>query len=511
MSRTLTLKAFSLSGFSFAGGTATVPASAVTHVGVRLSDNVVVMTDGSVNVDRTVIWLATVTANATAITLVVEHDPLIQIELGELEGAVSINPDDLPPTLLTGAERLAVRQAGAWARTTAYDIAALAGVGPGNLPVSEYTTAAVAGSSTITLPAGIFNFAAEFSLYFDAAYQGANTYTYDALTSTVTLNAPIPAGVDTVHVLPRGGKGDKGDTGDAGAPGANGESATVGVAATITGAPGTSASVTNLGTPSAAFLQFTIPRGAAGFPGADATVAVGTTTTLPAGSSATVANAGTPSDVLLNFGIPKGAQGDQGNAATVTVGTTTTLPAGSSATVTNVGTSSAAVFDFGIPRGLDGAGAGDMVAANNLSELTDKAQARTNLGLGSAATAAATAFVARTNGTAVNPTITNYVETVSAPAAATTFTVNLANGTVHNLTTSGNATITLPAPVAGKSYVVAVTYGGNHTVTFAGGGTLRWAGGTAPTRTGVTNKTDLYSFVCLNGTHTLGADGGRNF
>lgn len=46
---------------------------------------------------------------------------------------------------------------------------------------------------------------------------------------------------------------------------------------------------------------------------ASITVTVGTTTTLPAGSSATVTNSGTPTDPILNFGIPKGDKGDKGD------------------------------------------------------------------------------------------------------------------------------------------------------------------------------------------------------
>ncbi len=43
-----------------------------------------------------------------------------------------------------------------------------------------------------------------------------------------------------------------------------------------------------------------------------ATVSVGTTTTLPAGSSATVTNSGTSSAAVFDFGIPKGADGSGG-------------------------------------------------------------------------------------------------------------------------------------------------------------------------------------------------------
>ena len=78
---------------------------------------------------------------------------------------------------------------------------------------------------------------------------------------------------------------------------------------------------------------------------------------MSAGSSATVSNSGSSSAATFNFGIPQGIAGTNGSAATIAVGTTTTLSAGSSATVTNVGSSSAATFNFGIPQGIQGSAA----------------------------------------------------------------------------------------------------------------------------------------------------------
>ncbi len=100
--------------------------------------------------------------------------------------------------------------------------------------------------------------------------------------------------------------------------------------------------------------------------GTAATASVGTVSTLAAGSSATVTNSGTTSAAVFNFSIPQGSagpqgpqgiqgtpgvQGIQGPAATITVNSTTTGSAGSSASVTNSGTSSAAKLDFVIPTG----------------------------------------------------------------------------------------------------------------------------------------------------------------
>jgi hypothetical protein len=87
------------------------------------------------------------------------------------------------------------------------------------------------------------------------------------------------------------------------------------------------------------------------FQGNSGTLNIGTVTTGAAGSLATVTNVGTPSAATLNFGIP---QGVAGNAATVAIGTVTTGAAGSAATVTNVGTSLAATLNFSIPKGADG-------------------------------------------------------------------------------------------------------------------------------------------------------------
>ena len=110
----------------------------------------------------------------------------------------------------------------------------------------------------------------------------------------------------------------------------------------------------------------------------------------------------------------------------------------------------------------------------------------------------------------VNPTVTNYVETLYAPAAGSSFTVTLSNGTVQRFTTNANTTITLPASVTGKSFVVMVQYGGAHTLTWAGGSTLKWNAGVTPTPTSVNGKIDIFSFF-QDGTNTYGSTFGQNF
>ena len=181
-------------------------------------------------------------------------------------------------------------------------------------------------------------------------------------------------------------------------PVAVGPSGTIEVAETITGEPGTPASVENLGTDTAAVLRFTIPAGQTGAtpdisvevsalpagseptvsvsgtpeapviylgipagkqgdpgdPGQTPNIEIGTVETLPAGSDVTVSITGQTPDLVLNLGIPQGQKGDPGQATTVTVGTTTTGAPGSQASVVNSGTPNAAVLDFTIPAGETG-------------------------------------------------------------------------------------------------------------------------------------------------------------
>lgn len=114
------------------------------------------------------------------------------------------------------------------------------------------------------------------------------------------------------------------------------------------------------------------------------------------------------------------------------------------------------------------------------------------------------------NGTGKTWTLGKFTETVYTPVSSTAFTVDLANGSIQKLTTSGNCTITLPSSVAGKSYVIMVVYGGTHTLTWAGGGTLKWPGGATPTATSANAKIDIFSFFC-DGTNTYGAIRGLSY
>jgi len=70
---------------------------------------------------------------------------------------------------------------------------------------------------------------------------------------------------------PKGAAGAKGERGARGASGTPGTPVTVGIGAVTTGAPGSQANVTNVGSASNAKLDFTIPQGEAGTNGTDGT------------------------------------------------------------------------------------------------------------------------------------------------------------------------------------------------------------------------------------------------
>ena len=115
-----------------------------------------------------------------------------------------------------------------------------------------------------------------------------------------------------------GSQGIQGEQGPPGQDGSPGQAATIQIG---TVSSGTTAQVTNSGTANAAVLNFVLPRGPAGQDGADgvdgargpagtaATIQVGTVTS---GDTASVTNVGTSSAARFNFVLPKGDKGDQG-------------------------------------------------------------------------------------------------------------------------------------------------------------------------------------------------------
>lgn len=114
-----------------------------------------------------------------------------------------------------------------------------------------------------------------------------------------------------------------------------------------------------------------------------------------------------------------------------------------------------------------------------------------------------------TNKTLTNPTVTNYVETPFSANSGTAITLALTNGTFQIITLTGNATITMPTAVSGKSFIMLLKQDGTggRTVTWS---TVVWPGGTAPTITSTASKSDLYSFFS-DGTNWYGVTVSQNY
>lgn len=197
---------------------------------------------------------------------------------------------------------------------------------------------------------------------------GYNGSSYVSLAANNVGNTPGAGGSTQWALLAQAGA--TGLQGPAGPNGNDGVAATVAVASVLTGAPGTSATVQNLGTSNAAQLQFTLPQGATGAAGAPGTAGLTYRGTWVDGTgyakndavyrngssyiSQMANNTSDPSvDVANNTGrwALLASQGSPG-AATITIGSVT---GGTAASVTNSGTQAAARLDFVLPQGPTGA------------------------------------------------------------------------------------------------------------------------------------------------------------
>jgi hypothetical protein len=114
-----------------------------------------------------------------------------------------------------------------------------------------------------------------------------------------------------------------------------------------------------------------------------------------------------------------------------------------------------------------------------------------------------------TTPTLTNPTVTNYVEAPYSANSSTAITLALTNGTVQIITLTGNATITMPTAVSGKSFIMFLKQDatGSRTVTWS---TVKWPSGTAPTITTAASRQDIYSFFS-DGTNWYGVTVSQNY
>jgi hypothetical protein len=186
-------------------------------------------------------------------------------------------------------------------------------------------------------------------------------------------------------------------------------------------------------------------------------------------------------------------------------------------------------WDLIAEKGAAGAGTGDMIAANNLSDLTNAATARNNLGLGTAATHAhgdyATAAHTHTgvyepaDGTIlksanIGSTVQGYdVDTAKLDVAqvwtaqqtakngsltdGTTIDWNGAtNGQVVAVTLGGNRTMNAPTNIVQYAmYVLRVAQDGTGSRTLAFNAAYKFGTAGAPTLTTTASKVDILGFI----------------
>jgi hypothetical protein len=133
------------------------------------------------------------------------------------------------------------------------------------------------------------------------------TFTGASGTDALVQNIGNATAIKLDFTIPRGVQGESGATGAAGADGAANMTAGPPGAANMTAGPPGATGAANMtaGPPGAANMT----AGPKGDPGTGATISVNYTFTLSPGASATVVNIGSSSAANLNFGIPAGAAG----------------------------------------------------------------------------------------------------------------------------------------------------------------------------------------------------------
>ena len=113
------------------------------------------------------------------------------------------------------------------------------------------------------------------------------------------------------------------------------------------------------------------------------------------------------------------------------------------------------------------------------------------------------------------PKLKDYSETTVIANTGATYTIDLENGNVFNLTLTGDCTYTFSNPPASGSagaFTLIQNQDGTGSRTVTWPASVEWAGGSAPTITSTASSTDVFTFITTDGGTTwYGFTGGQDF